>query len=121
MPFVTEIAFGYALEGPPMRRIISGVNWSVAIGSTPFRSFGRWAESLDSLLAEQRSGRNEAVIVLIHLACARIEYTDRGKSAVSSRSRSPSRAIGADGQGRWRNTARHPRRSPSCGAVIGSN
>jgi hypothetical protein len=44
---------------------------------------GRWAESLDSLLAEQRAGRNKPVIALIHMACARIDYTDRGKSAVS--------------------------------------
>jgi len=82
MPFVTEIAFGYALEGPPMRRIISGVNWSVAIGN-PFRSLGREAESLDSLLAAQRAGREEPVHWLIHLASPRIDYTDRGKTAVS--------------------------------------
>jgi hypothetical protein len=64
------------------RRIITGVNWSVALGN-PFRSFGRFAESLDSLLTEQRSGHFEPVHLLIHLACARIDYTDRGKSAVS--------------------------------------
>jgi DNA topoisomerase VI subunit B len=83
VPFITELAFGYVPEGLPIRRIITGVNWSVAIGSTPFRSLGQWAESLDSLLAEQRAGRNKPVIALIHLACARIDYTDRGKSAVS--------------------------------------
>jgi hypothetical protein len=63
--------------------MITGVNWSVAIGSTPFRSFGRVAESLDSLLTDQRSGQFEPIHLLIHLACARIDYTDRGKSAVS--------------------------------------
>jgi DNA topoisomerase VI subunit B len=83
VPYVAETAFGWAPKAAWGRRIISGANWSVAIGSTPFRSFGRFAESLDSLLSLQRAGQFEPVHLLIHLACARIEYTDRGKSAVS--------------------------------------
>jgi DNA topoisomerase VI subunit B len=81
VPHVAEIAFGYT-PNATARRIIAGVNWSVAIGN-PFRSFGREAESLDSLLAAQRAGREEPVHWLIHLASPRIDYIDRGKTAVS--------------------------------------
>jgi hypothetical protein len=83
LPWVAESAFGIVEKGLPIRRLISGVNWSVAIGSTPFRSFGRHVESLDSLLTDLRAGRDEPVIALIHLANPRIDYTDRGKSAVN--------------------------------------
>jgi hypothetical protein len=83
LPWVAESAFGIVETGLPIRRLISGVNWSVATGSTPFRSFGRHVESLDSLLTDLRAGRDEPVIALIHLANPRIDYTDRGKSAVN--------------------------------------
>ena len=55
----------------------------MAIGHTPFRNLGRAAESLDSLLTEQRAGRDESVRLLIHLASPWIQYTDRGKSSIS--------------------------------------
>jgi len=80
VPHVAEIAFGYT-PNATARRIISGVNWSVAIDN-PFRSFGREAENLGSLLAAQRAGREEPVHWLIHLASPRIDYADRGKTAV---------------------------------------
>ena len=82
VPQVAEVAFGYVPKGE-VRRIIYGVNWSVAIGHTPFRNLGRAAESLDSLLTEQRAGRDESVRLLIHLASPWIQYTDRGKSSIS--------------------------------------
>jgi DNA topoisomerase VI subunit B len=34
------------------------------------------------VLSQQRADRDEPVVVLLHLACPRVEYTDRGKSAV---------------------------------------
>jgi hypothetical protein len=37
---------------------------------------------LDTVLAEQYANREEPVILVLHLACPRVEYTDRGKSAV---------------------------------------
>ena len=62
--------------------IIIGVNWSVGLGN-PFRSFGRYGgEGLESLLADQRAGRNEPIVFAIHAAQPRIEYLDRGKSAL---------------------------------------
>jgi hypothetical protein len=82
VPQVAEVAFGYLLKGTA-RRIIYGVNWSVAIGHTPFRNLGRAAESLDSLLTDQRAGRDEPVLLMVHLASPVIQYTDRGKSSIS--------------------------------------
>jgi hypothetical protein len=82
IPDVIETAFGWIPEGDDGRRIITGVNWSVAIGN-PFRSLGLYGESLDSILAEQRSGRSEPIIFLLHLARPRIEYTDHGKTTVA--------------------------------------
>jgi hypothetical protein len=63
------------------RRLVTGVNWSAAIGN-PFRSLGPMADSLDELLADPRVGRNEPVVFALHVAYPRVQYTDRGKSAV---------------------------------------
>jgi hypothetical protein len=82
IPFVIETAFGWCPEIVHWRRIITGVNWSVSLGN-PFRSIRRFFESLDSLLAEQRAGPDEPIIVFLHYASPRIEYTDRGKTAIS--------------------------------------
>jgi DNA topoisomerase VI subunit B len=81
IPDVIETAFGYCPDGANERRIITGVNWSVAIGN-PFRSLGSYGESLDTILTEQRSGRDEPIVFVIHLARPRIEYTDHGKTAI---------------------------------------
>jgi len=62
-------------------RLITGVNWSPGIVN-PFRALGPYHQSLDTVLSQQRADRDEPVIVLLHLACPRVEYTDRGKSAV---------------------------------------
>lgn len=81
VPDVIETAFGWCPDRGDKRRIITGLNWSPAIGN-PFRSLGRYAESLDTILADQRSGRGEPIIFVLHLARPRIEYTDHGKTAV---------------------------------------
>jgi DNA topoisomerase VI subunit B len=82
VPAVVEVAFGYCPEGPAVRRIINGVNWSVGINN-PFRQLGQYGESLDTFLEEQRAGRAEPIVLVVHLASPRIVYTDRGKSAVA--------------------------------------
>jgi DNA topoisomerase VI subunit B len=84
IPAVIEIAFGYCPEGPLVRRIVTGVNWSVGINN-PFRNLGQYGESLDTFLSQQRVGRNEPIVLLVHLASPRIAYTDRGKSALALR------------------------------------
>jgi hypothetical protein len=83
VPYLAEAAFGYCPDGPNERRIITGINWSVAIGGNPFRRIGGLGESLDTILTNQRAGPSEPIITVLHLACPRIEYLDRGKSSVS--------------------------------------
>ncbi len=81
LPWVLESAFGYLGEGDKKRQIFSGANWSAAINN-PFRTFGSTGEGLESALADMRAGRREPIVFVLHLAHPRVEYTDRGKSAL---------------------------------------
>jgi hypothetical protein len=82
LPSVLESAFGYlGTEAPEERRIFSGANWSAAI-KNPFRSFGHTGEGLETQLSNLRATRSEPIIFVLHLAQPRVEYTDRGKSAI---------------------------------------
>jgi hypothetical protein len=81
MPWVLEAAFGWLGEhAQDERRIYAGANWSAAI-TNPFRTFGRTGQGLETTLAAQRATRSEPIVVVLHLAHPRVEYTDRGKSA----------------------------------------
>jgi DNA topoisomerase VI subunit B len=87
VPRVIEFAFGIHRDGltaagrAPSGRIITGVNWSPGINN-PFRQLGRSGAGLDGILSEVRANTSQPVIVALHLACPRIAYTDRGKSAI---------------------------------------
>jgi hypothetical protein len=81
MPVIIESAFGWCPQGLSSRRIVTGVNWSVAL-SNPFRTFGQTGEGLENLLAQQSAGRNEPIIFVLHLASPRVEFADRGKTAL---------------------------------------
>jgi hypothetical protein len=82
LPGVLECAFGWlGDEAPDERRIYAGANWSAALAH-PFRQFGTTGEGLETVLSGQRATRNEPVVFVLHLAQPRVEYTDRGKSAV---------------------------------------
>jgi DNA topoisomerase VI subunit B len=81
LPYVVETAFGWAPD-LGSRRFIAGANWTVGLGN-PFRSFGDLGEGLEYVLADQRANSNRPIIYLIHLAHPRLQYTDRGKSAVA--------------------------------------
>jgi hypothetical protein len=87
IPRVVEFAFGIHREGlsntgqAPRRKIVTGVNWSPGI-KNPFRQIGRGGEGLDGILAEARANTGQPVIAALHLACPRVAYTDRGKSAI---------------------------------------
>jgi hypothetical protein len=83
VPYLAEAAFGYCPKGINERRIITGVNWSVAISGNPFRRLGCLEQSLDAILTKQRAGADEPIITVLHLACPRVEYLDRGKSSVT--------------------------------------
>jgi DNA topoisomerase VI subunit B len=82
VPCVVEFAFGWCPESEAERRLITGVNWSPGI-SNPFRQLGSYGRSLDTILSQQRADRDEPVILVLHVACPRVEYTDRGKSAIA--------------------------------------
>ena len=82
VPWVLESAFGWLGDkSDDARKIFAGANWSAAINNL-FRHFGQTGEGLEAVLAEQRAGRNEPVVFCLHLAHPRVEYTDRGKSAL---------------------------------------
>ncbi len=81
LPQVIEVAFGYCPDGN-RRKIVTGVNWSPGINN-PFRVLGRYGQSLHTYLSEQRAGDpDEPITLVIHMACPRIDHTDRGKSAL---------------------------------------
>ena len=100
VPWIIEAAFAWRpSQGRPPgedggythRRLITGVNWSPGIVN-PFRSLG-YGRGLESLLAEKLAGPQEPVVVLVHLACPRVAYTDRGKSAIVMNSRADADAL----------------------------
>jgi DNA-binding transcriptional regulator YdaS (Cro superfamily) len=87
LPRVVEFAFGIQRSGfeadnnTHKSRLVTGVNWSAAINN-PFRSLGRSGEGLDSILRDVRANASEPVIAVLHVACPRVAYTDRGKTAI---------------------------------------
>jgi len=80
LPWIVETAFAWCPKAT-RRRIITGVNWSPGI-INPFRELGTFGRSLDSILEQQRAGDDEPVVLLLHLACPRVQFSDRGKSSV---------------------------------------
>ncbi len=83
LPMVLETAFGWLGENSDdSRRLITGVNWSPGIVN-PFRTLGTsYSDGLAAMLEKQYAGSDEPVVFLLHCACPRVQYTDRGKSAV---------------------------------------
>jgi hypothetical protein len=86
IPYVVEGAFGLhksglSGKGYVSRKIVAGANWSAAI-SNPFRKFGSTGEGLESTLEKVRANASQPVIFALHLASARIQYADRGKSSI---------------------------------------
>jgi DNA topoisomerase VI subunit B len=87
LPHVVEFAFGVNREGltdigaAPRGKTVTGVNWSPGINN-PFRQIGRDGKSFDAILERARASTSQPVICLLHLACPRVQYTDRGKSAI---------------------------------------
>ena len=63
------------------RRVVESLVKCGAFDSLHANRASVWA-SLDSILEQQRSGRDEPIVLLLHIACPRVEYTDRGKSAL---------------------------------------
>ncbi len=80
LPQVTEHAFAALKEGG-QRRLVSGVNWS-ASWVNPFRQLGAAGRSLDSELQAKFAGFREPIVLLVHVAHPRVQYSDRAKSQV---------------------------------------
>ncbi|WP_145376934.1 hypothetical protein [Symmachiella dynata] len=82
LPYVLEVAFAWlGDDAPDQRQVFAGANWSAAINN-PFRSFGRAGQGLEGLLSDQFADAEQPVLFLVHLAHPRVEYADRGKSAI---------------------------------------
>jgi DNA topoisomerase VI subunit B len=86
IPYVVEFCFGLhqaglAQGGRMSREFVTGANWSAAI-TNPFRRFGNTGEGLESTLAKVRANASQPVICALHLAAARIQFADRGKSSI---------------------------------------
>ena len=83
LPVVIETAFAWRGEkSDKPRRLITGVNWSPGIVN-PFRSLGNaYGDGLDALLEKRFAGHDEPIVFLLHCACPRVQYVDRGKSGV---------------------------------------
>lgn len=79
-PFVFEIAFAARRDGDP-RQLITGINWSPTLVD-PFRSLASYGIGLDGLLNQLRVEPDDAVTLVLHLACPHLNYTDRGKSSL---------------------------------------
>ena len=87
VPYVVEFAFGLHQAGLAQgaatvpRVFVTGANWSAAIVN-PFRSFGSTGEGLENTLAKVRANSSQPVICALHLASARLQFADRGKSSI---------------------------------------
>jgi DNA topoisomerase VI subunit B len=76
LPFVLEVALGVNAEDDERgRQIIAGVNWSPAL-VCPF-------DDLTYQLGEMRVDEFDPVTVAVHLACPRLDFTDRGKGKLA--------------------------------------
>jgi DNA topoisomerase VI subunit B len=81
VPRVIEIAFGMYNDQDRTRRLITGVNWSPGINN-PFRQLGRTGEGLEAILTDARVSAMHPIILIVHVTCPWVQYTDRGKSAI---------------------------------------
>lgn len=76
LPFVLEVAFGvHDEDNEGSRELVTGVNWSPAL-ECPF-------DDLLYLLGEMRVDEDDPVTLVVHLACPRPDFTDRGKARVA--------------------------------------
>jgi hypothetical protein len=75
-----------AIARKAARRIITGVNNSVAIGD-PFRDISgvddEYEKSLGELLTGLKADQEEPIVFVLHVVCPRLDYLDRGKSNVA--------------------------------------
>ena len=84
IPYVIETVFCFVPDWDKnniKRRLITGCNWSPGIVNL-FRQLGRFGQSLDSVLGDAHVSGDDPVVFLLHIACPKVAYADRGKSTV---------------------------------------
>jgi DNA topoisomerase VI subunit B len=72
LPYVLEVAFGVLQDNDAWRRVVTGLNWTPAL-RVPF-------STINEIMGECLIQRGDPVIVVAHLACPKLEFTDHGKS-----------------------------------------
>ncbi len=72
LPYSIEVAFGVKQDSDRERTLRVGINFSPAL-EQPF-------SVLDSALNEARCTRHDPVVLLVHLACPLVQFSDRGKA-----------------------------------------
>jgi len=84
LPYVVEAAYGFRPNGNS-RRLITGVNFSAAIGSPferlKFRSIVGFTydTSLTGIAAQQHIHSDSPVVLALHYTAPGIQFADRGK------------------------------------------
>ena len=81
LPYAIEVAFAYCPGEPDQWRLVTGVNFSVGIGS-PFERLGPF-NSLASILGRQHVSRHDPVVLIVHYTCPRVDFADRGKGTLA--------------------------------------
>jgi hypothetical protein len=81
LPYAIEAAFAYCPDSEAKRQLITGVNFSAAIGS-PFERI-REFEGLSSAAARRHSNYSDPVVLIMHYTCPSTEFADRGKSTLA--------------------------------------
>ena len=79
LPYAIEAAF--ACPDESWRQLITGVNFSVGIGS-PFARLGPF-DSLAAVLGRQHVNQDDPVAVALHYVCPRVDFADRGKGTLA--------------------------------------
>jgi hypothetical protein len=78
-PFVLEVAFGAYEDGDydeNRRQTFVGLNWTPLLRNPISR--------LSDLLGQMRVDRGDPILMVVHLASPRLEFTDRGKGSLAA-------------------------------------
>jgi hypothetical protein len=81
LPYVIETAFAFCPDGQREWQLVTGVNFSVGIGS-PFERLGPfWG--LASILGRQHVNRHDPIVLVVHYTCPCVDFADRGKGTLA--------------------------------------
>jgi DNA topoisomerase VI subunit B len=75
LPYILEVAFGIQRNDVTQRLILAGLNWSPVL-KIPFNE-------IYNLLSQFRVDEHDPVLVVVHLACPMLNFTEAGKGAIA--------------------------------------